>query len=155
MGLEIERKFLLKNNNWKKAVRNQFAIKQGYLNDDPNRTVRVRIKGSKGILTIKGKTVNATRAEYEYEIPLSDAQELINLCEKPIIDKTRYIVDYQNKTWEIDIFYGENDGLILAEIELDSEQEEFDLPEWAGQEVTTDSRYYNSNLAKKPISKWV
>ena len=155
MGLEIERKFLLKNNNWKKAVRNQFAIKQGYLNDDPNRTVRVRIKGSKGILTIKGKTVNATRAEYEYEIPLSDAQELINLCEKPIIDKTRYIVDYQNKTWEIDIFYGENDGLILAEIGLDSEQEEFDLPEWAGQEVTTDSRYYNSNLAKKPISKWV
>jgi len=154
MGLEIERKFLIKNEDWKKSIQKQYTIKQGYLNTDPDRTVRIRIKGSKGILTIKGKTVKATRPEYEYEIPLKDAEEMIEFCEKPIIEKTRYIVEHQNKIWEIDIFGGENEGLIIAEIELDDENETFKIPDWIGTEVTTDTRYYNSNLSNTPFKQW-
>ncbi len=154
MPLEIERKFLLKNNDWKKSVQQQFVIKQGYLNTHPDRTVRIRIKGSKGILTVKGKTIHATRAEYEYEIPINHAEEMILLCEKPIIEKIRYLVEHHNKIWEIDIFSGANEGLMIAEIELESEDEAFHIPSWIGKEVTIDTRYYNSNLSENPFSKW-
>lgn len=154
MGLEIERKFLLKNDDWKKSIEKEYAIQQGYLNSTPERTVRIRIKDQTGILTIKGKTTNATRAEYEYEIPFADAKEMIDLCEKPIISKTRYIVKENGHTWEIDIFDKENQGLEVAEIELNSEDEKVILPDWIGTEVTLDSKYYNANLIKQPFCNW-
>ncbi len=152
MGKEIERKYLLKNNNWKTLVSREIVIKQGYLNSTPERTVRVRVFDDKGVLTIKGKTVGITRKEFEYDIPLSEANELMELCEKPIIEKVRSIVKINDQTWEIDEFKGSNDGLIIAEIELESETLTIDLPEWIGLEVSSDPRYYNSNLAKHPIN---
>jgi len=154
MGVEIERKFLVKNDNWKTAIEKEFNIKQGYLNSHPERTVRIRIKNNKGILTIKGKSIGASRPEYEYEIPLKDAEALIQLCEQPIIEKTRYIVMEQGKQWEVDVFDGDNKGLVVAEIELDREDEQFALPEWADEEVTQDVRYYNSSLIKLPFCRW-
>lgn len=154
MALEIERKFLIKNSNWKQLIVSKIEIRQGYLNSYYERTVRVRIKGDKGILTIKGKTENSTRLEYEYEIPLTDARELLNLCEKPIIEKFRYIVHQNDKVWEIDIFEGDNKGLEVAEVELNDANETIELPTWIGEEVTTDVRYYNSNLIKHPFKNW-
>ncbi len=154
MALEIERKFLIKNEYWKSFVTSKKEIRQGYLNSYYERTVRVRIKGDKGMLTIKGKNNNATRLEFEYEIPLTDARALLNLCEKPIIEKIRYIVEQNNKIWEVDIFEGENDGLKVAEVELNDENESIVLPDWIGEEVTSDTRYFNSNLIKHPFSKW-
>ena len=154
MALEIEKKFLIKNNDWKKSVEKEYVIKQGYLLAHPDRTLRVRIKGAKGFLTIKGKTVSASRAEYEYEIPLQDAEEMIDLCEKPVIEKIRHIIKHHKHVWELDVFSGANKGLIMAEIELEAEDESFELPSWAGEEVTLDARYYNSNLAKHPFSEW-
>ena len=152
--VEIERKFLIKNEYWKSFVTSKKEIRQGYLNSYYERTVRVRIKGDKGMLTIKGKNNNATRLEFEYEIPLTDARALLNLCEKPIIEKIRYIVEQNNKIWEVDIFEGENDGLKVAEVELNDENESIVLPDWIGEEVTSDTRYFNSNLIKHPFSKW-
>ena len=154
MGVEIERKFLLKNDDWKENVDEKIEIKQGYLNSFPERTVRVRIKADKGILTIKGKTINSTRAEYEYEIPLKDAQEMITLCEKPVVEKIRFIVNVNSKIWEIDVFDGENKGLIVAEVELENEDESIELPHWIGKEVTQEAKYYNSNLIKNPFCNW-
>jgi CYTH domain-containing protein len=117
--------------------------------------VRVRTINNKGYLTIKGITVGASRLEFEYEIPIADADELLDsLCEKPLIDKYRYKVDYGTLTWEVDEFFGENEGLIVAEVELQSEDQLFDRPEWVTEEVTTDPRYYNSNLIKNPYSRW-
>lgn len=153
MGKEIERKFLLKNEEWKQFISESYLIKQGYLNSNPDRTVRVRILKDKGILTIKSKTVGISRLEFEYDIPLSDANELIELCEKPFIEKVRNIVVNKSQIWEIDEFGGENKGLVLAEIEIESESTKVDLPTWIGKEVSHDAKYFNSNLFKNPIKE--
>lgn len=154
MAVEIERKFLLKNDNWKAVADNGTAIKQGYLNSNKERTVRVRIYGNKGILTIKGKNNNLTRKEFEYNIPIEEAEELLLLAEKPIIEKVRHIVSYEKNTWEIDVFDGENKGLVVAEIELKSENEEFIVPEWISEEVSNNPKYYNASLIYNPFRTW-
>lgn len=154
MALEIERKFLLKNNGWKAVADDGTVLKQAYLNTDPERTVRIRIKKDKGYLTIKGKTVKSTRQEFEYEIPFDEANDLLQLCEAPIIEKTRYLVEVNELTWEIDIFEGVNAGLEVAEIELMNEDQQVILPNWIGKEVTDDARYYNSSLVSCPFSLW-
>jgi adenylate cyclase len=125
-----------------------------YLNSTAERTVRVRVYGDKAFLTIKGKNQNLTRKEFEYEIPLEDAQNLLELCEKPIIEKTRFLLSQHTNIWEIDVFEGENKGLIVAEIELTSEEESIDIPSWVGEEVSTDSKYYNSSLLVNPYCSW-
>ncbi|NLL04963.1 MAG: CYTH domain-containing protein [Clostridiaceae bacterium] len=154
MGKEIERKFLVKDSNFKKMCTGQL-YKQGYLNSDPNRTVRLRLVGNKGYLTIKNKGNGLTREEFEYEIPYSDAQEILQgICERPFIEKTRYIFNYQGHVWEIDEFHRENEGLIIAEIELENENENFPVPEWIGEEVTYDYKYTNSSLVTNPYKKW-
>lgn len=154
MALEIERKFLLKNDTWKTLVKEEFLIKQGYLNSEKERTVRVRTYGDKGIITIKGKNNNLTRKEFEYTIPLSDAIQMLELAEMPIIEKTRFIVINDGNTWEIDVFEGVNKGLVVAEIELESETEKFEIPDWIGEEVSTDPKYYNACLIKNPFKDW-
>ena len=154
MGLEIERKFLLKNSDWEQFIDREIFLRQGYLNSDMERTVRVRITDQKAFLTIKGKTENTTRQEFEYEIPIQDAESLIKLCESPLIEKTRFIVNYQNRVWEIDKFEGDNEGLVIAEIELTREDEEVTLPSWIGKEVSQDERFYNSSLIKNPFKNW-
>jgi len=154
MGLEIEKKFLIKNDNWKQFVSEEKEITQGYLNANPNRTVRVRIAGKLGFLTIKSKSKGSVRSEFEYEIPIEDATELIELCEKPILSKTRFIVKFENHKWEIDVFEKENKGLVVAEIELSKEDEFFLTPDWIGKEVTEETKYYNSQLIENPYSEW-
>jgi adenylate cyclase len=154
MSVEIERKFLVKGDAWK-SLGQGVMLRQGYLSSTPERVVRVRIEGDTGTLTIKGKSVGATRGEWEYPIPLADAQALLDsLCERPMIEKLRYRILFEGWTWEVDEFLGENAGLVVAEIELDSEDSVFIKPEWIGEEVTQDARYYNSNLLKLPYSKW-
>ena len=154
MGVEIEKKFLLKGSDWKQLAAGT-AYRQGYLSSVKERTVRVRTINDKGFLTIKGISVGAVRREYEYEIPVEDANALLDeLCEKPIIEKNRYKVEFSGFVWEIDEFFGENDGLVVAEIELESEDQLFDRPKWVGEEVTGDARYFNSNLIKHPYSRW-
>ena len=153
MSKEIERKFLVKKNLFKIIGESQY-IAQGYLSSTPDRTVRVRIKNHKGYLTVKGKNKGISRSEFEYEIPEIDAKELLKLCEQSIIIKRRHIVKFKNSLWEVDIFEGDNEGLIVAEIELQSEEENFDKPEWIGEEVSFDTRYYNSNLSKFPYKLW-
>jgi adenylate cyclase len=154
MGIEIERKFLLTGTSWKHLAPGT-SYRQGYLNSTKERTVRVRTIDDKGFLTIKGISVGATRVEYEYEIPAVDAKKLLDdLCEKPIIEKSRYKITHAGFVWEIDEFFGENEGLVVAEIELESEDQTFAKPEWVGEEVTGDPRYFNSNLIKNPFTKW-
>lgn len=159
MGQEIERKFLLNNNQdntWNKNI-GGVEYQQGYIPTDPKVTVRVRIAGTKGYLTIKREPLEGSfsRAEYEYEIPLSDAQEMIStLCKDGVISKTRYKIPYENHIWEIDVFHGDNEGLIVAEVELLSEDEQVIFPPWIGKEVTHDPRYANSALSKIPFKKW-
>lgn len=151
MSKEIERKFLVRGDFKSQAFRSE-RITQGYLSSVPERTVRVRIKGNEGFITIKGQS-NAsglTRYEWEKEIPVDEARELLQLSEPGMIDKTRYLVQVGKHVFEVDEFYGENEGLILAEIELQSEDEPFEKPEWLGKEVTGDPRYYNAMLSKKP-----
>jgi adenylate cyclase len=154
--IEIERKFLITSDAFKKEVFSQSRIKQGYLSSVPERTVRVRIKGDKGYLTIKGASneTGVSRFEWEKEIDLSEAEKLLLLCEKGVIDKTRFEVKMGRHTYEVDEFYGENKGLVIAEIELQSEGEAFDKPNWLGKEVTNDNQYYNSNLSKNPFINW-
>ena len=152
MAKEIERNFLLKNDNW--PHENVVKHRQGYLNSARERTVRVRIAGDKGYLTIKGIRVGASRPEFEYEIPVEDAEILLDLCEKPLIKKNRYRVVEGDFTWEIDEFFGENRGLVIAEIELEHEEQEFSIPDWIGKEVTDDPRYYNASLIKNPYKTW-
>ena len=152
MAKEIERKFLVKD-SWQPQSAG-IKIAQGYLSTVPERTVRVRIKGEKGYLTIKGKNVGVSRAEYEYEIPRQDAEEMLQLAEQPILVKTRYLEQQGEFTWEVDVFSGENQGLVVAEIELPAEDAEFSRPAWLGQEVSGDVRYYNANLIKSPFSLW-
>lgn len=155
MGKEIERKFLVKG-DFKPHVSKQTRIVQGYLSSVPERTVRVRIKGDKGFLTIKGigNASGASRFEWERELPITEVEELLKICEPGVIDKTRYLVKVGAHTYEVDEFYGENQGLILAELELASEADAFEKPEWLGQEVTGDVKYYNSMLMKNPYTRW-
>ena len=155
MANEIERKFLVKG-EFKNLASKETRIVQGYLSSIPERTVRVRIKGDKGFITIKGigNTSGASRYEWEKEIPTSEVEELLKICEPGVIDKTRYLVKVDNHTFEVDEFYGENQGLTVAEIELSSESEAFVKPEWLGDEVTGDTKYYNSMLMKNPFTKW-
>lgn len=154
MAVEIERKFLVIDDSWRKNAMGTL-FRQGYLSVEPSRTVRVRLEGGVGKLTIKGRTEGIRRLEYEYQIPRQEAMELLdNLCLQPLIEKTRYRVEYAGLIWEIDEFYGANDGLILAEVELESEDVEFDTPDWVGQEVSDNPRYYNSSLARQPYKNW-
>ena len=154
--IEIERKFLTICDAFKKEAFAQNRIIQGYLSSVPERTVRVRIKGDTGFLTIKGASNESglTRLEWEKEIPVEEAQKLMALCEKGVIDKTRFEVKVGQHVFEVDEFYGENEGLILAEIELSSETETFEKPSWLGKEVTGDNRYYNSYLSQNPFGDW-
>ena len=154
--IEIERKFLVPSDAFKKEAFAQNRIAQGYLSSVPERTVRVRIKGDKGFLTIKGASNESrlSRFEWEKEIPIEEATALLKLCEKGIIDKTRFEVKIGNHIFEVDEFYGENEGLIIAEVELKSETETFEKPIWLGKEVTNDIRYYNSYLNKNPFTNW-
>jgi adenylate cyclase len=154
--IEIERKFLVKDTSFKAAAFTENHIAQGYLSSVPERTVRVRIKGKKGFLTIKGISNESglSRFEWEKEIPVEEAEKLLLLCEKGVIDKTRFEVKSGNHVYEVDVFYKENEGLIIAEIELSSETETFEKPYWLGEEVTNDKRYYNSYLSKNPYKNW-
>jgi len=154
MGTEIERKFLLKGDSWRSLAKGT-QYRQGYLNSSKERIVRVRTIDDKGYLTIKGITVGATRVEYEYDIPETDAKAMLDdLCEKPIIEKKRYKIDFGGFTWEVDEFFGDNSGLIVAEVELESEEQRFEKPDWVGDEVTGDPKYFNSNLIITPYIKW-
>ncbi len=154
MAHEIERKFLITGEAWRELAKGT-AYRQGYLSTVKERTVRVRTIDDKGFLTIKGITVGATRAEYEYEIPAGDTNEMLDdLCEQPIIEKKRYKVPLDGFIWEIDEFGGVNEGLIVAEIELESEDQEFNKPDWIGDEVSGDPRYFNSNLIANPFTTW-
>lgn len=154
--IEIERKFLVTCDKFITDAYTKHQIAQGYLNSNPDRTVRVRIKGESGFLTIKGKnnTSGMTRFEWETEIKLAEAKPLLSLCEKGVIQKIRYEVKSGKHIFEIDVFQGENEGLIIAEIELNSENETFKKPNWLGKEVTNDPRYYNSYLSKNPFKSW-
>ena len=154
MGVEIERKFLLANEGWR-GQGHPTLMRQGYLVADPVRTVRVRIEGERAVITIKGKTTGASRGEWEYEIPVPDATELLDgLCEQPQVEKIRHRIDHAGHTWEVDEFLGLNAGLVVAEIELGAEDEAFEKPDWIGAEVTGDKRYYNSSLIRMPYSQW-
>jgi len=154
MPKEIERKFLVKGDAWRELASGE-VYRQGYLSSTKERTVRVRTAGKNGYLTIKGINVGATRREYEYTIPLKDADEMLDkLCQRPLIEKTRYRISYRGLTWEVDEFSGENKGLIIAEVELSDENQDIELPEWIGREVTGDAKYYNANLVQYPYSQW-
>lgn len=154
MGQEIEKKFLISNDNWRELGTGEVYC-QGYLSSEKGRTVRIRTIGERGILTIKGPNVDGAKLEYEYDIPISDALEMLEtLCHKPLIKKTRYKIRYHDFIWEVDEFSGENEGLLFAEIELESLDQTFDKPDWIGREVTDDSRYYNANLVNNPFSNW-
>lgn len=143
MAKEIERKYLVKNDSYLKAATCSYDIRQGYLNVDPASTVRVRTKGDRGFLTVKGITTGCSRNEWEYEIPLTDAIEMLEICSN-VLEKTRY----QAGRWEVDVFHGANEGLVMAEIELDDPEEQFDLPDFIGEEITGNPKYYNSVLAQ-------
>ena len=153
MGKEIERKYLVKSDAFK-ALGSGTLFRQGYLNSLKERVVRVRTMGDKAALTIKGVTVGATRAEFEYDIPLADARQLLEMCEQPLVEKTRYKVQFGSLLWEIDEFHGANAGLTVAECELESEDQAVTRPDWVGAEVTGDPRYFNSNLITRPFTTW-
>lgn len=154
MGKEIERKFLVTGDQWR-ALGEGIVYRQGYLSTVKERTVRIRTINDKAYLTVKGLTQGITRVEYEYEIPVTDANEMLDeLCERPLIEKTRYTISTAGHIWEIDEFDGENYGLILAEVELASEDQAVDLPDWIGTEVSDDPRYYNANLIANPYTRW-
>jgi len=153
MAQEIERKFLVLGDAWR--TEDGIRIRQGYLHNDANGTVRVRTKGEHAYLTIKGELTGITRTEFEYEIPLEDANQILDeLCQRPLIEKIRYEVHMDEFIWEVDEFLEENVGLVVAEIELENEVQEFPKPKWLGEEVSQDARYLNANLVKKPYSKW-
>ena len=154
MALEIERKYLIDLEKIG-TLENGIRIKQGYLSTNKEAVVRVRVKNDKAYLTIKGSNSGIARLEFEYEIPLNEANEMLEkLCQKPVIDKTRYIINHENHTWEVDVFYGDNEGLVVAEVELSSEDEHINFPIWVKEEVSLDDRYFNSNLMKLPFKDW-
>jgi adenylate cyclase len=154
MAVEIERKFLVTGAGYK-TLAPGVSTRQGYLSSAPGRTVRVRIAGDRGFLTIKGKTQGLSRAEFEYAIPVEDAAAMLDgLCEKPLIEKTRYRIPFGDHTWDVDEFHGVNAGLVVAEVELETADENPALPPWVGREVSSDPRYFNANLVKKPFTTW-
>lgn len=155
MAIEIERKFLLKSDNWRSQVSHHATIRQGYLSRDAQSSVRIRIAGGKANINVKSTEDGIYRLEYEYDIPLEDAEEMLKLvAHRPLIEKTRHIVHWGGHCWEIDEFFGDNNGLIVAEVELGGVDEAFERPPWIGKEVSTDARYYNSNLSKLPYASW-
>jgi adenylate cyclase len=154
MGLEIEKKFLVKDNSWK-SLATGVLYQQGYLNTEKERTVRVRVIDQQGFLTIKGKSTGATRLEFEYEIPVEEAKEMLfKLCGNSVLEKYRYKIPFDGMIWEVDEFLGKNQGLIVAEVEMKSEDQVFELPKWIGEEVTHETKYFNSQLTQKPFSEW-
>lgn len=154
MGIEIERKFLVTSEAWRQQASEVTHFSQGYLSRDPARTVRVRIAGPQAFLTIKGKTAGASRAEFEYPLPVEDARQLLALSDGPIVEKRRHLCVVDGMTWEVDEFLGANAGLVVAEIELVAESQAFTRPSWLGEEVTGDGRYVNANLAVHPFKHW-
>lgn len=153
--LEIERKFLIVSDGWRSQVEGlPKRLSQGYLCSDARKSVRVRIAGERATVTVKGAREGITRLELQYDIPVRDAELMLALCERPLIDKTRYIVRHDGMKWEVDIFHAENEGLMVAEIELEREDQPVNLPDWVGQEVSHEARYYNSCLVKNPYSTW-
>ncbi len=159
MAIEIERKFLVEGDGWRLdddgAEVSGVPFRQGYIPTEGLTTVRVRLEGDQAKLTIKGKNQGLSRAEFEYPIPVDDAEQMLdNLCSRPLIEKTRYLRSYQGVTWEIDVFEGDNAGLVVAEVELHSEDQQVALPEWLGEEVSGDPRYYNVNLVSNPYCNW-
>jgi adenylate cyclase len=155
MALEIEHKYLVINDKWRDSITKKSLMKQGYLANDPNASVRVRVSGSEARLTIKGRSEGISRSEYEYPIPLQDAEEILhNHISGAVIEKVRYKVKCGDHVWDLDVFAGANHGLIMAEVELRSEEEAFLMPEWAGEEVSSDNRYYNASLASHPYCDW-
>ncbi|MGH8549417.1 MAG: CYTH domain-containing protein [Methylococcales bacterium] len=155
MGIEIERKFLVLNDEWRRSVNKSSRIRQGYLSKSGNASVRVRSDAERGWINIKSVTLGVQRQEFEYEIPQFDAEQILDtLARQPLIEKTRHSVEIGPHTWEIDEFEGRNAGLIVAEIELSEFEEAFERPAWIGDEVTQDARYYNTNLATKPYTSW-
>lgn len=152
MALEIERKFLVTGDEWRSTP--GIRMKQGYLNHDSMRTVRIRLAGMEAFLTIKGMSAGATRQEFEYPVPIADAQALLKLCARPIVRKRRHRLVFEGFAWEVDAFEGDNAGLVIAEIELQSEDQVFGKPPWVGAEVTQDSRYFNSSLSMRPFRTW-
>lgn len=154
MAIEIERKFLVKGDKWREQA-TATVYRQGYIGTNSGTTVRVRLAGDRGYITIKGKATGISRAEYEYPIPAEDAREMLdNLCDRPLIEKTRYKIESSGLTWEVDEFAGENQGLIVAEVELTDENQTVELPEWIDREVSDEPRYSNANLAKHPFKQW-
>lgn len=154
MAIEIERKYLLASEQWRAEVSRSQRMAQAYFANTETASMRVRIAGERAWLNIKGMTIGASRPEYEYEIPLADAEEQLTLCMPGQIDKTRHYVERDGLVWEIDEFHGDNSGLIVAEVELESEEQSITKPDWLGSEVTGDARYYNVMLAKTPYSQW-
>ena len=152
MGTEIERKFLVTDPSVVDGL-SGIVIRQGYLSRVPERAVRIRRKGARGVITIKGASSGASRSEWEYEIPADDADAMLAICEGPVLDKTRFEIEMAGRTWEVDVFAGANEGLVLAEVELDSEDAVVELPAWVGLEVTDDARYYNANLSRHPMGR--
>ena len=153
MGMEIERKFLVDQKIWQPGEQG-ISVRQGYLAGEGPLLVRIRQQDRKAFLTLKGRTTGISRLEFEYEIPMVDAVGLLRLCQQPLVEKVRYVEEFEGHTWEIDRFFGSNEGLMIAEIELTSEDESFARPAWLGREVSGDSRYYNSNLIQHPYSEW-
>lgn len=154
MAQEIERKFLVTGEAWR-GLGEPLVFRQGYLSTIKERTVRVRVVGERGLLTVKGITSGATRTEFEYPIPVEDAQVMLDeLCERPLIEKVRHLIRRGGLTWEVDEFTGVNEGLVVAEVELDSAEQQIELPDWVGAEVTDDPRYFNANLVAHPYAEW-
>jgi adenylate cyclase len=155
MATEIERKYLIANDDWRQHSDAGIQITQGYMGSNEKSSVRIRVNGDSANINIKSKTLGMQRSEYEYAIPLEDAREMLAaLCDRPYIDKTRFHVPHEGRVWEVDVFAGENEGLIVAELELASVDEIFPLPNWVGEEVTEDPRYYNICLVSHPYKKW-
>lgn len=154
MAKEIERKFIIDISQLGE-LKSGVEIKQGYISTTDNSTVRIRLSGDKAFLTLKGENTGTARSEFEYEIPVNDANEILaELCSGPIIEKTRYLVEHSAHTWEVDIFRGDNEGLIIAEVEMQSENERVDIPAWVTKEVTCQAKYYNSNILNNPFKNW-
>lgn len=153
MAIEIERKFLVQGDGWR-ALGTGVSYRQGYIMSSQGKTVRVRRAGDRGYLTIKGGTQGISRHEFEYEIPLSDAEELLEMCDRPLIEKTRYKILHHELVWEVDEFWGDNEGLIIAEVELTDPDQPLHLPAWVDREVSSDRRYFNAALARQPYRSW-
>lgn len=155
MGIEIERKFLVKNDDWKRQIQRSEQFRQGYLTNEKHLSMRVRLTDNGARLTIKGATNGLSRTEYEYPIPKDDAEHLLDeLCTPPLIEKTRHWLQYGAHTWEVDVFEGDNQGLVVAEVELEDTDEQIDLPDWLGEDVSDDPRYLNASLVRHPYCQW-